>query len=307
LPIGLSLLTNRRALALRFGIALVGAMVVRELIPVAEALFLKGRMQPVVAVPGLWQVTALVIVPSVRLVALQTSVIFAIPVTWGLAYAARTSLVHLRGGEGSAGCELVKLALTMFAATWLAWYTFLSVGFLRYLFPPLLVGSMALGVLLRDGLPRIRAKAASATMTVSSLVGTGVMAGLLLTLVPATLNALGSVFFERRPAVPTRVAEFLNTSTPSDALIETYESELFLLLDRRYHYPPDSVHVELNRRTFLHQDVPIPYDPLAANPDYLVVGEMSRLWQLYDAVIASGTFRRVKTFEGYDVYERVRN
>src|SRR6185503_3970094 len=142
---------------------------------------------------------------------------------------------------------------------------------------------------------------------VPTLVGTGTMAVLLLIIVPVTVNLLRGVFFDTRPAVPTRVAEFLNTSTPPDALIETYESELFLLLDRRYHYPPDSVHVELNRRTFLHQDVPIPYDPLAANPDYLVVGEMSRLWQLYVAVIASGTFRRVKTFEGYDVYERVRN
>src|SRR5262249_38148823 len=46
LPTALSLLTHRRALALRFGIALVGAMVLTQLIPIGEALFLSGRMQP---------------------------------------------------------------------------------------------------------------------------------------------------------------------------------------------------------------------------------------------------------------------
>jgi 4-amino-4-deoxy-L-arabinose transferase-like glycosyltransferase len=305
-PIALSLLTHRRALALRFGIALVSALVLSQLIPVAETIFLNGRTQPVVLVPGLWQATALVMVPSVRLLTLEWSLQYAIPVTWGLAYVARISLVQLRSGDGFAERELVKLALTTFAATWLAWATFLSVGFPRYLFPPLLIGSMALGVLLRDGLRRIRANATSATMRVSGLVGAGVMVAFLLTSVPASVKLLGNVLFDSQPAAPTRVAEFLNTSTPSDSLIETYESELFFLLDRRYHYPPDAVHVELNRRTFLHEDVPIPYDPLEADPDYLVVGRMSRMWRLYDEVIASGTFRRVKRFEGYDVYERVR-
>ena len=137
----------------------MGAIVLSQLIPVGEALLLEGRMQTGVVVPGLWQVTAWVMVPSVRLLTLGWSVEYAIPVTWGLAYAARTSLVHLRSGEGSDGREMVKLALTTFAASWLAWYTFLSVGFPRYLFPPLLVGSIALGVLLRDGLRRIRANA----------------------------------------------------------------------------------------------------------------------------------------------------
>ena len=305
-PMALSLLRHRRPLALRFGIALVGALVVSQLIPAGEALLLNGRMEPRVLLPGLLEATAFVMVPSVRLLTLEWSLQYAIPVAWGLTYAAHTSLAQLRSGDGSAERELVKLALTTFAATWLAWATFLSVGFPRYLFPPLLIGSIALGVLLRDGFRRVRANTAARTLPVSQIVGTSVMAALLLTSVPATLHLLGSVLFDSRPPEPTRVAEFLNTSTSSDAVIETYESELFFLLDRRYHYPPDALNVELNRRTFLHEDVPIPYDPLAADPDYLVIGRMSQMWRLYDPVIASGRFRRIKRFEGYDVYERVR-
>jgi hypothetical protein len=78
-------------------------------------------------------------------------------------------------------------------------------------------------------------------------------------------------------------AEFLNSQTPPGALIETYDSELVFLLNRPYHYLPDQIHVELIRRTFLYDDATlIDYNPLTANPDYLVVGPHSKQWRLYD-------------------------
>jgi hypothetical protein len=92
----------------------------------------------------------------------------------------------------------------------------------------------------------------------------------------------------------------------SDSIIETYDSELFFLLERPYHYPPDQIHVELNRRTFLNQHVSIDYDPLAADPDYLVAGPHSKLWKLYDDAVQSGSFRLVQAYGRYDIYERVR-
>jgi hypothetical protein len=77
-------------------------------------------------------------------------------------------------------------------------------------------------------------------------------------------------------------------------------------VNRRIHYPPDQVHVELNRRTFRGEPIPIHYDPLGANPEYLVVGKHSRMWKLYDEVLASGAFRYRLRIGRYDVYERVR-
>jgi hypothetical protein len=103
-----------------------------------------------------------------------------------------------------------------------------------------------------------------------------------------------------------QVAHFLNTTAAPEALIETYDSELFFFLDRRYHYPPDQLHVQLNRRTFLGLDVPINYDALAADPDYLVIGPHSKLWQLYDPVLARGVFRLLRAYSRYEIYERVR-
>ena len=66
--------------------------------------------------------------------------------------------------------------------------------------------------------------------------------------------------------------------------------------------PIDLVH----RRSLLAQDVAIDYDPLAANPDYLVVGTFSRGNGLYERVIAAGAFRPIQTYGGYTVYERAR-
>ena len=43
------------------------------------------------------------------------------------------------------------------------------------------------------------------------------------------------------------VADYFNARTPPEALIETYDSELFLFLNRPYHYPPPQVVVEVIR------------------------------------------------------------
>ena len=90
-------------------------------------------------------------------------------------------------------------------------------------------------------------------------------------------------------------------------MIETYDSELFFLLNRPYHYPPDQILVELIRRTFLYEDdTRIDYDPLGANPDYLIVGSHSKQWRLYEDVLKTGAFRFVRGFPRYVIYERVR-
>ena len=103
-----------------------------------------------------------------------------------------------------------------------------------------------------------------------------------------------------------QTAEFLNTSASPDALIETYDSELFFFLNRPYHYPPDQLSVDLSRRALLDKTVLIDYDPLAANPDYIVVGPFSALWRLYDPTLSGTAFRWLKTIGRYAIYQRVR-
>jgi hypothetical protein len=103
-----------------------------------------------------------------------------------------------------------------------------------------------------------------------------------------------------------QVADYLNTRTPPHSVVESYESELFFFLNRPYHYPPDPLHVDLLRRYLLNPGQPITYDPLTANPDYLVVGQLGRDWHVYDSTLNAGNFQLLDDFGRYKLYERKR-
>jgi hypothetical protein len=82
--------------------------------------------------------------------------------------------------------------------------------------------------------------------------------------------------------------------------------ELFVLLHRRYSHPPDDVHLQVIRHIYLDRNVEVDYDPMAADPDYLVVGPIGRLTRLYEPILQTGSFRLILEGSRYQVYERVR-
>jgi hypothetical protein len=198
------------------------------------------------------------------------------------------------------------------AGSWFAWFALLSVGVPRYLFPATFVAGMFTAALVYDLTNRSRPAfvidGLVALLRTRRLTQWSMEAWLAMllatTTTPLTMLSYWQHFTaDERAAV--RVAAFLNTQTPPDALIETYESELHFLLDRRYHYPPDQTHVELNRRSLLGQ-APVAYEPPTVSPSYLVVGRFAAGNHLYDAVLAPGSFREVIRDGRYTVYERIR-
>jgi hypothetical protein len=66
------------------------------------------------------------------------------------------------------------------------------------------------------------------------------------------------------------------------------------------------VHVDLIRKNSFGERVKIDYDPLAANPDYLVVGPQSKFWDFYDPYLRTGDFHLLRDYSRYQIYERVR-
>jgi hypothetical protein len=77
-------------------------------------------------------------------------------------------------------------------------------------------------------------------------------------------------------------------------------------LHRRYSHPPDDVHLQVIRHIYLDRNVEVDYDPMAADPDYLVVGPIGRLTRLYEPILQTGSFRLILEGSRYQVYERVR-
>ncbi len=203
--------------------------------------------------------------------------------------------------------RFVVVSLLVLAGAWAFWWTFLSIGWQRYLFPPLFVGSIFVAALVRHLMAEIIAAGAGAhaRYRAASIVPLGLLVGLLL-YVPPTIATLRAAYTQPDADLPA-VIGFLNGETEPDALVETYESELYFLLERRYHYPPNEVQNDRNRQLYLGRAQMIEYDPLATDPDYLVIGPIARLLRLYDEVVAQGAFRLLGSAGRYDVYRRVPN
>ena len=310
-PLALALLQRRWRFAGLIGAGMLGAGVCVELLPLLQRWIVGGSAPEVVMVPGLVEVTAVVPVLSVRLAALQTTLVGGMPALLGLGYAAwRLLRQRLQIDSPEA---LLRCMLLLLAGSWLAWFAALSVGFVRYLFPALFVASLFVAALLADltngfdlaATGRQLRAALSARRLDRATIGTLLALALALVTLPRGLQVLEAIYAVAPERAAAETAAFLNSATPAGARIETYETELYFFLDRAYHYPPDRLHVALNRRTFLQQDIPIDYAPLTGAPDYIVIGSFGEMWGLYDMVPGSPSYRLIRSYGAYKIYERI--
>ena len=102
-----------------------------------------------------------------------------------------------------------------------------------------------------------------------------------------------------------KVARFINSLEPN-ARVETFESELLLMLERPYHYPPAKLTLDHIRSNLHNEHLPFDYDPLTADPDYLIIGDWGRWYGLYNHLVQNGTFSLVWSIGHYQIYRRVR-
>ncbi len=314
LPLAVTLTRRKWNLASLFGAGLLGSLMAAWMLEQGGHLLLQGHRVPTISLQGAYEVTAIVLGGFNRLFALQTILQFALPTLIALCFATGKLIQRERRAALTSEVELMRLTLLGLSASWFAWYALLSIAWPRYLLPPMLLSSLFVAVLLNDltdsfHLPSLKATFIEAVKNrrFNQKIGGFLLAMILISIaLPPTLKSLYRLYSVRGDTSATETANFLNSQTPAHALVETYESELHFLLQRRVQYPPDQVHVELNRRTFLGQNITLGYDPLAADPDYLVIGLQGWMWQLYDPVVASGAFQLIKRIGWYQVYERAR-
>jgi hypothetical protein len=191
----------------------------------------------------------------------------------------------------------------------MAWYLLLSGASQRYLFPAVFVSSIFLAGLLRaltGGFdPTVVGNMVRGLRPACWRRLTRVQRLTLLNLVAlACGSVLALVFQLRRPDDSLfRLAEYLRTAVPPGAVIETYDAEILFVADQPVHFPPDGTHVQFLRRFRLgDRSVVIHYDPLAAGPGYLVVGNFSRRWQVYPNDWIAQHFRLEREFGPYALY-----
>jgi hypothetical protein len=298
------------------GVGVIAASLLRSclLLPL-QGWLLARRSIPPAPLNGLLQAVALVLEPYNRLYTLQLSLTVLLPSLIGVAWAVARWLRPAAWRAPMSAEDTVRLCLLSLIISWWGWYVTLSVGAPRYIFPAIFVSGIFVSALLSDltsgfdwrltltraaGLiyaPRLMREKLGAALALALVIGAGSI----------TLLFMSFYYTAYLNSSVERAAAWLNANSSPRAVIETYDSELMPLLDRPYHYPPDQVHVALILRvSHRRQDVPLDYDPLAANPDYLVVGEFSRGNHVYDDILARGAFRLIRHERLYDIYARVR-
>ena len=307
LPAGLMLLRRRWRSAGMFGAGLIGTA---ALCLCLEYTF--ARIFPSSSVSGLTGVIALVWLEETRLFILTDIFHYGIPTLIALCWALWSILKRKDWLETHTG--IVRFSFFVLAGSWFVWYITLSLAWVRYVFPAVFIGSVFVAAMLDDWTdhfdPGWTIERAATTLKklrfrTQNLAALTAIVLITMSLGQALTVLYGAYVIDRDSSINDSLY-FLNTATPPNALIETYESELFFLLNRRYHYPPDQVHVDLIRRNSFGERVKIDYDPLTANPDYLVVGPQSKFWDFYDPYLKTGAFQLVRKNNRYEIYERAR-
>lgn len=207
-----------------------------------------------------------------------------------------TSLWRITRSKSFTDKQWIELILALFALFMIVWFAVFSVGWVRYAYGGLVVGLFLAGRFIVDILVRLFGRRGNL-----KLYAILVMAGL----------ALGiNIYAANTDAVEPNVqnaAQYISTSIPRDAIIETWEWELDMLSShRQYHHPPQALLFEAIRQSSRHEPFQLTYNGLASNPDYLIVGTFAAWTGIYKDILSPDNFIEVATYGAYHIYKRVR-
>lgn len=313
IPLGLAGLQRQWRAVTLLALGLVGSLVFYQVWPNLWDRLLIGHTVAAEPLPGLNAIMAFVPDLSLRGEALSIVIQTTLPTLFGLIYMAWRYARRRESLRMDQGGAIVRFMLFCIAASWFMWYLLLSNTGYRYLASPNFLSALFASILLSDCTDgfnwRLTAERLKRILKRQPAGWANVRVVFAITLILVTgrlaVRSLELAWLNPDDSV-VHVADYLNTQTAPQSVVESYESELFFFLNRPYHYPPDPVHIELLRRYLLDPGQPIAYDPLTANPDYLVVGQLSRDWHVYDSTLGTGDFQLLKDFGRYQLYERKR-
>ncbi|MBX3370243.1 MAG: glycosyltransferase family 39 protein [Nitrospira sp.] len=310
------ILTLRRnwSVVRQLAVVLIGSWAGFRFLIEAKNWLLSGHTMAHPSTDGMTEAIALVFVPAIRLETIQYLFVAWAEYPLGLAYAAWRLHRTPASRDEESVAQTAQIMLLLLAGSWLAWFAFLSAGEPRYALPGLFLSAPFAALFVYEATRGFDVR--YLLRTLAELVpGRRVTPqGLKAAVVVVLLAIMGWGAVQERYAFRAReddrdlfaVTQHLNTTTSPTALIETYDSELFLFLNRPYTYALPKHLVEIIRRE-QGQAQAVTYDPLQQNPDYLVVGEYGRWAGFYKPLIAQNRVRLVTTIGRYQIYEPVRS
>lgn len=188
---------------------------------------------------------------------------------------------------------LAELAPTLLASLWIVWFLG-SLGWPRYAFPAVALGALAVARLIADGFSMLRNRQPIlASLAVLYLI---VAIGGPLALTTRTMLSPDDS--------AQRMAAYLDANVPQATIVETWEPELGVLTDHRYHYPPTELLDPAVRNAWLGGP-PLAYDGLSAQPEYVVVGAFGVWVNIYDGAILERDYVIEYQADPYVLFRRV--
>lgn len=177
-----------------------------------------------------------------------------------------------------------------------------SIGWPRYAFPALALAAVPIAMLMARLFQHFHTTAEKAVVGV--LLAGLLFVGLLLPIFQDTMTIVQND--DRGVYV---LADYLNETVPMDAIIETWEQELAVLTDHRYHYPPQMIlAVAVQQQWNSGAPITESYDFRdEVDADYVINGPFSQFTEIYPETFLTD-FTLVNTFETatgpYQVWQR---
>jgi hypothetical protein len=168
---------------------------------------------------------------------------------------------------------LAEALIVLMVGLWLLWYVAASLGWPRYAFPAIAFGAILIARAIVDLISWLRR---SAPLQRGLAIGVGAYTALIIAL-PLALSTSAIV---RPDNSAQRFAAYMDANVPPNAIVETWEPELGLLTDHRYHYPPIALLDTAVRHQWLGGP-PLVYNGLRDAPAYVVVGGFSAYTNVY--------------------------
>lgn len=206
---------------------------------------------------------------------------------------------------------VIITAIWGLGASWLLWYLFMSITYIRYMFPAFIIGSLFIAKYiyeLTDGYDfRVLAKKIYSLLIKREFASSNIQT--LVIFLALCIGASTAIISDRiglsiSRKDPMLAAHFIHDNIPVGSRIETFESELFFLApEYNYHYPSDLVSMEAQRKAFIDPSYPIYYDPFETKPNYIIVGPMGGFWQIYSIVPNSKLAYLKANIGSYQIYQ----
>jgi hypothetical protein len=201
--------------------------------------------------------------------------------------------------------QWAEATLALLALGYAAWYALMSIGWLRYAFFGATVGLLLIIGSSGDALRRLSLPAGPMMWERSRTLYYVVVA---ITIVAAIMVNLWPAFSDEGNDAAMQMAHFIDKQIPPQAVIESWDWELDALTGHwKFHHPSVALEYLAARQRFMeHIDFNLGYDPLQADPDYLVEGPFSDWTKIYDTRLVQEQFILLTEIGPYRLYGRSR-